>query len=49
MYHEQQLGKTGIKIWKRNMCFEAFCVAKMKIRGFALILTFVLNCGAERY
>jgi hypothetical protein len=40
MYHAQQLSKTAIKIRHYKAGFEAFCEAKMKIRGFALILTF---------
>lgn len=40
MYHAQQLSKTAIKIRHSKVGFEAFCEAKMKIRGFALILTF---------
>lgn len=40
MYHAQQLSKTAIKIRHSKVCFKAFCEAKIKIRGFALILTF---------
>ena len=40
MYHAQQLSKTAIKIRHSKVGFEAFCEAKMKIGGFALILTF---------
>jgi hypothetical protein len=40
MYHAQQLSKTAIKIRHSKVYFKAFCETKMKIRGFALILTF---------